>query len=152
MNQAYTLAQLVSKRLSVQKNTFLWFVDLIKAYDRMWRVGLRERLKGDVVQAKLISLVGSWYWKVKARVIINDVNSSWFESEIRLREGNTLSPLLFNVFIIGIVEKVAEREAGIGMGDKLLQILLFAHDIFLMAETEEGLNSLAGKLLNIVYL
>ena len=37
------------------------------AINRMvWRVGLRERLKGDVVPAMLVSLVGGWSGKVKA--------------------------------------------------------------------------------------
>ena len=58
-----------------------------------------ERLKGDSVPSKMVSLVGQWYGKVMTRVKVNDVNSKWFESKIGLRQGDTLSPLLFNVSI-----------------------------------------------------
>ena len=37
VDQGYTLAQVVLKRLEVQKNTYLCFVDLNKAYDSVWR-------------------------------------------------------------------------------------------------------------------
>ena len=146
MDQGYILAQMVSKRLAVQKKTFLCFVDLKKAYDSIWRVGLRERLKSDGTPKKLVSLVDSWYRTVRARVKVNDVDSKWFESKIGLRQGDTLSPLLFNVFINGIVQKVAESEGGVLVGEILLQILLFADDMVLIAEDEAGLNSLMSKV------
>ena len=37
VDQGYTLAQVVLKRLEVQKNTYLCFIDLMKAYDSVWR-------------------------------------------------------------------------------------------------------------------
>jgi len=35
-DQGYTLAQVVLQRLNVQKNTFLCFINLKKAYDSIW--------------------------------------------------------------------------------------------------------------------
>src|SRR5271154_5742036 len=50
-DQGYTLAPVVLKRSRhlVQKNTFLCFVDLKKAYDSVWKEGLFVRMVEDGV-------------------------------------------------------------------------------------------------------
>jgi hypothetical protein len=44
--------------------------------------------------------------KSECKVKVNDVISSSFETKVVVRQGDTLSPLLFNIFINGIVQKV----------------------------------------------
>jgi len=113
VDQGYTLAQVVLKRLEVQKNTYLCFVDLKKAYDSVWREGLFRRMADDGVPEKLLSLVKRWYKNVNVRVKVNDIKSDWFQSKVGVRQGDTLSLLLFNIFINGIVGKV--KESGLGI-------------------------------------
>ena len=146
VDQGYTLSQAVPKRLEVQKKTFLCFVDLRKAYDSVWREGLFSRLMEDGVPSKLVDLVKMWYRNVKAKVRVNDVDSDWFESKVGVRQGDTLSPLLFNIFINGIVEKVKQSGVGVKIGDALLSVLLFADDMVLLAESEFELGVLVGKV------
>ena len=54
----------------------------------------------------------------------------------------TLSPLLFNVFINGIVVKVKES----GVGEEAVSVLLFADDMVLPANSEENLGHLVAKV------
>ena len=86
VDQGYTLAQVILKRLEVQKNTYLCFVDLKKAYDRVWRDGLFRRMVDDGVPGKLLSLVKRWYKNVIVRVRVNGVESDWFESKVGVRQ------------------------------------------------------------------
>ena len=76
VDQGYTLAQVVLKRLEVQKNTYLCFVDLKKAYDR----GFDK--EDDEVLEKLFHLVKRWYKNVTVRERVNDVESDSFESKV----------------------------------------------------------------------
>src|SRR6267154_803923 len=101
------------KEIDVQKNTYMCFVDLKKAYDSIWRDGLFTRMNEDGVSKKLLSLVRRWYKNVTVRVRVYDVESEWFESKVGVRQADTLSPLLFNIFINGIVDKV--KESGVGV-------------------------------------
>ena len=55
VDQGYTLAQVVLKRLEFQKYTYLYFVDLKKAYDSVWKDDLMQRIKEDGVSKKLVS-------------------------------------------------------------------------------------------------
>jgi hypothetical protein len=146
VDQGYTLAQVVLKRLEVQKNTYLCFVDLKKAYDSVWREGLFRRMADDGVPEKLLSLVKRWYKNVNVRVRVNDVESDWFQSKVGVRQGDTLSPLLFNIFINGIVGKVKESGLGIKIGNEVVSVLLFADDMVLVAENEIELGHLMGKV------
>ena len=53
-----------------------------------------------------------------------------------MRQGDTLSPLLFNIFINGILEKVKESGLGVRKGGDTMSVLLFADDMFLVANIE----------------
>src|SRR2546428_1400260 len=146
VDQGYTLAQVVLKRLEVQKKTFMCFIDWKKAYDSVWRKGLFTRLTYDDVPGKLVGLVRMWYRIVKARVRVNDIESGWFEPKVGVRQGDPLSPLLFNIFINGIVDKVKESGVGVQIGETVLSILLFADDMVLLAETELELGVLLATV------
>ena len=90
----------------------------------------------------MIDLVRMWYRTVKARVRVNEVESEWFETRVGVRQGDTLSPLLFNIFINGIVGRIKEGGGGVKIGDERVPILLFADDMVLMDESEEELKKL----------
>ena len=85
VDYGYILAQVILKRLEVQNNTYLCFVDLKKAYDSVWRDGLMKRIKEDRVPKKLVSLVRRWYKNVRVKVRVNDVESDWFDSKVGVR-------------------------------------------------------------------
>ena len=53
-----------------------------------------------------------------------------------MRQGDTLSPLLFNIFINGIVEKVKEGSLGVKTGSEIMSVLLFADDMVSVANNE----------------
>jgi hypothetical protein len=57
-----------------------------------------------------------------------------------------LSPLLFNIFINGIVQKVKEDGDGGELGDLRIPVLLFADDMVLMADGEEELERMVRKV------
>jgi hypothetical protein len=69
---------------------------------------------------------------------VNDVLSSSFETKVGVRQGDTLSPLLFNIFINGIVQKVKEDGDGGELGDLRIPVLLFADDMVLMADGKKN--------------
>src|SRR3981189_1773985 len=112
----------------------------------MKRGGLFRRMVDDGVPGKLLSLVKRWYKNVTVRVRVNDVESDWFESKVGVRQRDTLSPLLFNIFINGIVEKVKESGLGVKIGSETMSVLLFADDMILVANMEVELGNLVYKV------
>src|SRR3981189_2287406 len=100
----------------------------------------------DGVPGKLLILVTRWYKNVTVRVRVNDVESDWFESKVGVRQGDTLSPLLFNIFINGIMEKVKDSGLGVKIGSETMSVLLFADDMVLVANNEVELGHLVDKV------
>ena len=143
VDQAYSLAQTVLNRLEKQKGTFLCFVDLKKAYDSVWRDGLFRKMEQEGVPLKLVR---AWYHGVSVRVRVNDVLSSSFVTKVGVRQGDTLSPLLFNIFINGIVQKVKEDGDGGELGDFKIPVLLFADDMVLIADRKDKLERMVEKV------
>jgi hypothetical protein len=146
VDQSYTLAQVVLKRLEKRKDTYLCFVDLKKAYDSVWREGLFRKMEQEGVPEKLVRLVRVWYQGVSVKVKVNDVVSSSFETKVGVKQGDTLSPLLFNIFINGIVQKVKEDGDGGGLGGLRVPVLLFADDMVLIADGEVELERMVRKV------
>jgi hypothetical protein len=70
---------------------------------------------------------------VNVKVRVNDVLSSSFETKVGVRQGDTLSPLLFNIFINGIVQKV--KEDGGELGDLRIPVCEYqiVHELVLLA-------------------
>jgi hypothetical protein len=128
------LAQTAFKRLEKQ-DTYLCFVDLKKAYDSLWREGLFRKMEQEGVSVKLVRV---WYQGVSIKLTVNDVPSSSFETKVEVRQGDTLSLLLFNIFINGIVQKSEGRWRWWRVGG--LTKLLFADDMALMTDREEELK------------
>ena len=64
-----------------------------------------------------------------------------FDVQKGVRQGCTLSPWLFNVFVDEVV-KEARREfvSGVKLSTRSVEVLIFADDMALMAASAEGLE------------
>ena len=58
------------------------------------------------IKVTKLNALRSLYSKVKSWVILNGVNSEWFNVETVLHQGCSLSPILFNLFNNNLLEKV----------------------------------------------
>jgi hypothetical protein len=93
---------------------------------------------------KLMRLVRVWYQGVNVKVRVNDVLSSSFWTKVR--QGDTLSHLFFNIFINGIVQKVKQDGDGGELEDLQIPVLLFVDGMVLMADGEEKLERMVRKV------
>ena len=109
-----------------------------------------QRIKEGRVHKKQVSLVRRWYKNVRVKVRVDDVESDWFNSNLGVRQGDTLSPLLSNMFINSIVETVKESGRGNKVGMDNVPALLFIDDMVLVANNEEELQHLVEKV-NVYY-
>ena len=69
-----------------------------------------------------------------------------FRSELGERQGDTLSPNLFKIFINDLVDIFDSSCDAFTVGDFPLNCLLYADDLILISESEKGLQNCLNKL------
>ena len=76
------------------------------------------------------------YKGVECEVRVGEVLSDRFE----VRQGCVLSPLLFSLYINGMVEMQREAKVGVRCGEEQVPALLFAGDMVILAEGKKELR------------
>ena len=93
------------------------------------------------IPEKLIKLIQMSIKGSKCTVRIDGKNCDPFEVNSGVRQGDGLSPILFNMAIEEALRKVSEMDQGVEIGTKI-NILAFADDVVVIAEKIEDLKTL----------
>ena len=75
------------------------YLDMSKAFDKVWHEGLIFKLKQNGIEGKLLSLFENYLKNRKQRVVINGSESSWGDINAGVTQDSVLGPLLFLVYI-----------------------------------------------------
>ena len=75
------------------------FLDICKAFDRVWLEGLLHKLKSYGVSGPFLSLIKSFLENRMQRVVLNGQTSSWKHVLAGVPQGSILGPLFFLVYI-----------------------------------------------------
>ena len=128
----FTLRQLVEKRLEVQDEMALGFVDLEKANDIVLRMMVMVTLRWmGVLEAEVRLLEGMW----KGRVLVGPGMFEEFSVSIGLRQGS--GPLMF----IMVMELVNRKESLRGS----MQKMLYADDLAVVVESGWEMQEVLGE-------
>ena len=106
MDHIFTLKTIVNNHLNAKKGNkvFACFIDLRKAYDSIHHEALFYKLNKNGINGSFLTLIKDLYAKTRCAVKINRKRTDFFNYTKGVRQGCPLSPLLFNIFINGIVK------------------------------------------------
>ena len=86
------------------------------------------------------------YEGVQASVQVDGQQSRWFRVEEGLRQGCPLSPLLYSIYIMEMVEELERESLGVKVSGVWCGALLYANDIMLIAEAGEELQKICRNV------
>ena len=74
------------------------------------------------------------------------MKTGFFDVGCGLKQGCTLSTILFNLYVNDLVTSINNLNIGIDIGREKVAVLLYADDLVLVAETEQELQTLLNEL------
>ena len=119
-----------------------------------------DKLCNLEIQGKLFNVIYDMYTKVKSCVSYGGQCSDFFPCEMGVRQGDNLSPLLFNIFLSDLQSYLVNKYNGLSnihdiatdiMDDNLVSylkiyVLLYADDTILLAESPEELQAALNSM------
>ena len=95
-----TIKTLMDKYLSENNKLYFCYVDFSKAYDSIWREALFKKLLSYGVSTNFVSLLKNIYEKTKLSVRLASDITEFFTSNVGLKHGSNMIPILFNLFMM----------------------------------------------------
>ena len=138
-----TAKTLVNRYVSDKKGKlYACFIDLKKAFDTVWHQGLFDKLEQANIKGNFLNTLMDMYRKTECAVKLGDRTTQFFKCKKGVRQGDPLSPLLFNIFINGVFESLRNNNCDPVTLNEVdyFNALAYADDIVLFSTTKEGLQ------------
>lgn len=137
VNQLTYLYNEFSKALDENKEIRVVFLDISKAFDRVWHRGLLIKLRAIGFSENIIDWFSSYLRNRQQRVCIRGQSSSWRNTNAGVPQGSILGPILFLLFINDIVNVIKSSKR------------LFADDTIIYKIVENNYANLVALELNL---
>jgi hypothetical protein len=129
INQLLYITNNIHLALEDGKEVCMVFLDVLKAFDRVWHSGLLNKLRCMGVEGRLFDWLCNYLTDRQIRVVVNGQKSDWLMQNAGVPQGSILGPLLFLIFINDITNNIE------------CDINLFADDTSLMEIIDNFIES-----------
>jgi len=144
-NHIFTIRQIMEKCYEFGRDVHMCFVDFKQAYDSILWNKLWAALEEFGTPKKLIDLIKACNTNIMCKVKFGNGTSDSFEVSTGLKQGDALSPVLFNLALEKMIRSMPIRQ-----GIELLSnstLLAYADNIFIIGSTRQDVAIKTNDLL-----
>ena len=117
-----------------------------KAFDWVDRDILNYKLLSVGINGKIYEAIKQLYRQTTSCIKLNSSTTEWFDVKSGVRQGDSLSPTLFNIYINDLVNELNSLNIGININGRQICCLLYADDIVIFCNSEENLQKLLDRV------
>ena len=140
----YVLNEAVDYLVDRGSTVNLCAVDLTKAFDNVDHYILFTKLLNKKVPIYLIKILHDWYTKCFCMVNWGKSVSRIFPMAQGVRQGGVLSPILFSIYVDGVLVKLNEIGLGCHLQGMVISAIMYADDIILLSPSVRLLQQIAA--------
>ena len=132
--QAVCLYELSTKRTLAGLKTFICFIELNKAYDSVPHEACLKKIEDFGIRGRALTWISKLYENPSIGCRTPDGTTPPRPYRRGLKQGDPLSPILFNIFINDIIDQHLES-LGIEVNGQKICALMFADDIAFISDS-----------------
>ena len=141
-DNTFILNTIIMKGTATKKRPHLAYLDIKKAYDSVSRQNLWIKMEALGLGGSFVDMIKALYTGDRIRAEVNGEPTREVYLQRGLRQGCSLSPMLFAIYVVGWGEALENSGEGVKLGNILVPALFFADDVVLIASSVEGLKRL----------
>ena len=135
-----------------KKKVYTCFADFKKAFDSIWQKALFHKLESNNINGNFLELLKNIYKQSKCAIKINHKLTKFFNHEKGVRQGDPLSPTLFNIYINDLFNEIGKDNIDLVTLNDIdnINALMFADDLILISTSKTGLQNFLNVLENYI--
>ena len=94
----------------------------------------------------MYNAVRNLYSNCESCIRLNNLHTEWFAVRSGVRQGDSISPTLFALYLNEFAKEIKQLNLGVKLGNVDVSILLYADDMVLLANNEHDLQIMLNKM------
>ena len=137
---SWLLKETASYYVNNNSAVYCTLLDASKAFDKIEYCVLFKELMKRKLPAIMIRMLLNIYINQEIRVQWNNCHSNWFSICNGVKQGATMSPILFCIYFDNLLLELKREGAGCHIGNMFIGALAYADDVVLLAPTASALR------------